>query len=60
MPYLFLECKKDPVVPPGLTDKQGELCDDITIKSFDAGHWLLEEDPDGAWRAVSEWLVARL
>lgn len=56
LPYLFLSCENDPTTPSQISDKQGEHCDNLTTKSFPTGHWLLEEDPKGAWAAIEAWL----
>lgn len=56
VPYLYLECLKDASIPPGMADKQAELCDNLTKRSFAAGHWVTEEDPAGVVKAILEWL----
>jgi pimeloyl-ACP methyl ester carboxylesterase len=56
LPYLYLGCEKDMTAPPQLVQMQNEHCDQLTYKSFPAGHWLLEEDPNAALKAILEWL----
>lgn len=54
LPLLYLDCKSDPTITPELMTDQAEYCSDVTTKSFTTGHWLLEEDPEGAWKAIEE------
>lgn len=56
LPYLYMGCEKDTTAPQQLVQLQNEHCDQMTSKSFPAGHWLLEEDPHAALNAILEWL----
>lgn len=55
-PYLHLECRDDPIVLPVMVKMQAENCDNLTITSFSAGHWLLLQDPEGSVKAILDWL----
>ena len=41
--------------PLPLAKRQEALCDDITTKTLNTGHWIFEQDPKGAARLVLEW-----
>ncbi|KAF8308795.1 alpha/beta-hydrolase [Clavulina sp. PMI_390] len=56
-PYLYIECKEDPMIPPPIVKTQLNNCDDITIKSFDSGHWVMEEEPANVVATIKEWLA---
>lgn len=55
-PYLFLEAAKCPSTPLEANKIQLQYCDNLTVKSFDEGHWLLESDPEGTTKAIVDWL----
>ncbi|KAF8308796.1 alpha/beta-hydrolase [Clavulina sp. PMI_390] len=59
-PYLYIECKGDPMIPPPIVQAQLAHCDKIAIKTFNAGHWVMEEEPVNVVNAVKEWLAAAL
>jgi len=59
LPYLFLEAQKDAACPPIMSARQGALCDDLTVKSFETGHWIVEEDPKGVAKDVLEWFESK-
>jgi len=59
IPYLFLAAQHDAACPPILASQQGALCDDLTVKSFETGHWVIEEDPKGVADAVVEWFKSK-
>ncbi|KAF8312242.1 alpha/beta-hydrolase [Clavulina sp. PMI_390] len=55
LPFLYIDCQNDPTINAAV-DYMKPHCDDMTVKSFAAGHWVLEEDPDGAGKTIIEWL----
>ncbi|KAF8308800.1 alpha/beta-hydrolase [Clavulina sp. PMI_390] len=59
-PFLFIECKGDPMIPPPIVQTQPGLCDNITIKAFNGGHWVMEEEPANFITAVKEWIATKL
>ncbi|KAF8308817.1 alpha/beta-hydrolase [Clavulina sp. PMI_390] len=59
-PYLYIDCKADPMVPPQIVQAQFEHCDKITIKSFDKGTWVMEQEPADVVAAVKEWVSTAL
>ncbi|KAF8312243.1 alpha/beta-hydrolase [Clavulina sp. PMI_390] len=55
LPFLFLECQNDSAAYDPVTSMK-DLCDNMTVKSFAAGHWILDEDSEGATKAIIDWL----
>ncbi|KAF8310950.1 alpha/beta-hydrolase [Clavulina sp. PMI_390] len=55
-PYLYIECKHDPTIPAPLVGAQIEHCDNITIKTLQGGHWLMEEEPENLFNGIKEWI----
>lgn len=54
-PYLYISPMRDPSYPLPLASRQNSLCDDITTRTLNTGHWIFEQDPKGAARLVLEW-----
>ncbi|KAF8312246.1 alpha/beta-hydrolase [Clavulina sp. PMI_390] len=55
LPFLYIECRNDPTTL-GAVAIMKDHCDDMTVKSFAAGHWVLEEDSEGTSKVIIEWL----
>jgi len=58
-PYLYISPSHDPSYPLPMAARQDSLCDDITTKTIQTGHWIFEQDPKGAAALVLEWGKAK-
>ncbi|KAF8315053.1 alpha/beta-hydrolase [Clavulina sp. PMI_390] len=54
-PYLYISPAHDPSYPLPMAARQNPLCDDITTKTIQTGHWIFEQDPKGSAQLVLEW-----
>jgi len=61
MPVLFIEAKFDAVVDtavnPKFTEPMKELCENLSLASIDAGHWVALEKPEDTTATIARWLV---
>ncbi|KAF8319298.1 alpha/beta-hydrolase [Clavulina sp. PMI_390] len=54
-PFLYISPSLDPTYPLPLASQQDALCDDITTKVVETGHWIYMQDPKGAAEHVFDW-----
>ncbi|KAF8308818.1 alpha/beta-hydrolase [Clavulina sp. PMI_390] len=59
-PYLYIDCQADPVIPPAIVKAQVDHCDNITIKSFNKGTLVIEQEPGRVLASVKEWVATML
>jgi pimeloyl-ACP methyl ester carboxylesterase len=57
VPVLFLQATQDSVCIPSQVERMKKWVPQLTVESFDCGHWILVEKKEEVNKAVVDWLA---